>query len=202
MVQIEDNFLKLITNFDLSALNSSVNVVYGIANDFIIRYVNQAWFDFAKSNNGLAILSGQWGIGSLILEAMPDQIKPYYKSHYLNSLETNTVWQSEYECSSDQVYRLMHQTVYPLQGQGLLIENSIRIEKPCSLLKNQNQSFEQSHYRDEFQTIAQCCHCRKFKNRNTGAWDWISPWLNSSPSHVSHVLCNNCLEFYYPQSPA
>ncbi len=175
------------------------NVVYAIGPEFRIIYFNDTWNRFAEENNGQPAISRKWSYGSNIMDAVPDSIKSFYRENYLMALRTGNMWQHDYECSSDALYRLFHQTVYPVKDpESLLIVNALRIESPIGEYHSQSGIPDDRHYRNRYGFITQCAHCRRIENPAAGGrWDWISDWVRKLPEKVSHSLCPTCFNHFY-----
>lgn len=195
---LDSRFGPLLQRFAMEELEQSQASIYGLWPDFSLAYLSDGWFRFARENQGEPQISRDWGLGRSLLDAIPAELLSFYAEAYRGCLNAKDPWQHEYECSSPETFRLLHQTVYPLErGEGLLVVNSIAWTEP---IPEQGEPPSPVPYRDAHGVIVQCCHCRKFKNhREARRWDWISPWVAKPPREISHGICEICLDFYYPR---
>lgn len=198
MQRVMEGFQELIAPYGFTDLDADSSVCYALTPNFMIAYFNKAWSEFAEQNGGEPTISKMWGVGSSFLESLPHSLRGYYKKHYSRCMESGHVWECDYECSSDDTFRRFHQTVYPLAGKGLLIHNALRLEEDYPSSGKSKEDICINSYLDSNRLISQCSHCRKFRNRSFNRWDWIPEWVKTAPMSVSHSLCKNCLEFYYP----
>ena len=182
------------------SLSKHSGAIYGLWPDFRLAYLNPAWFQFALANGGEPRVSRDWRLGTSILDAMSIPVREFYEANYSDSLRSHTVWSHGYECSSDTTYRWLHQMVYPLGiRQGLLVVNSVRIERPHHSHDRPTKEADDAVYRDKNGLAHQCSHCRRVKNLlETERWDWVPEWVKVAPEHVSHGLCPLCFAHYYP----
>lgn len=200
MARYDEQFRAVLTTarFEPKNLDHSRDSIVGLWPDLAMAYFNDGWFAFARENRGEPAISEQWGLGRSLLEAIPEQLQEFYRSAFLESLASHEPWGHEYECSSPDYYRLLHQQVFPLgAGEGLLVIHSISVLVPYPRPPGPVS-------RDDFVgndgISVQCCHCRKFQNvRAKNQWTWIADWVRSPPERISHGFCKYCLEFYYPE---
>ncbi len=182
-------------DLDIETIRNSPDTMCIIDPQFRLLAYNQAWVDFARSNDGADVLT-TYPLGSSILTAFADAVKPFYTSAYASALRTHAVFAHDYECSSPDRYRLFHQTAYPLTGgTGLLITHHL-IEEMGH--KEQSSQFS-PRFLDSHGHIIQCCHCRKIQDPSEHLkWIWVPEILRTPPHPISHTLCPRCLDFYYP----
>jgi hypothetical protein len=192
-------FEKLLRDFDLTSLRDHSGVIYGVWSDFRLAYLNPGWFQFARENGGEPRISSRWRLGTSILDGMTSPVREFYHARYAESLRTYNVWSHEYECSSDAVYRLLHQMAYPLgAGEALLIVNSVRIERTHDPTERPARHADDAVYRDKKGWVRQCAHCRRVKNLlELERWDWVPEWVRVVPHPVNHGLCPLCVAHYY-----
>ncbi|MBN2704936.1 MAG: hypothetical protein JXR89_00680 [Deltaproteobacteria bacterium] len=196
--QWDPKFRALLQDYDFIRLKNLSNTIYGIWADFTYAYLNRGWFEFAHANGGDPEICEEWGLGRNLLDAISDDLQPYYRRHYQESLVENRVWEHEYECSSNCLYRIFRQSAYPLSGQGLLLVNALIIEEPHSRIALYPDAEEQLGYYDNHGYAHQCCHCRKTQSMtDRKRWDWIPDWVEHPPRNTSHGLCPVCFNYYY-----
>jgi len=196
---LDDKFLPLLRSHELDDLNALSDSVYGVWKDYSLAYVNSGWQSFAAQNGGEPTVSEEWGLGRPIVDSMQHQIAESYKKALSECANTGEVWEHEYECSSDKLYRVFKQTVYPLDQEGFLIVNNLVVEEPHETNGESDEGVDEADYRNEHGIVTQCAHCRKVKNVTTeGRWDWVSEWVKQCPPDTSHGICPTCFGHYYP----
>ncbi len=202
MEKLVPRFAKLLGGYDIVGLRAHAGVIYGLWPDFRLAYLNPAWFQFALANGGEPRISRDWRLGASILDAMTSPVREFYAAKYRNALRTYGVWSHEYECSSDTIYRWLHQMAYPLgRGEGLLIVNSVRIERPHDPHERPARRAADAVYRDHNGLTHQCAHCRRVKNLlEVERWDWVPEWVKTAPRAATHTLCPLCFAHYYPSA--
>lgn len=198
MATVDQEFKRLLKGFKLTRLEDHHGSVYGLWPDFRLAYVNPAWFRFAEENGGEPDISTRWSLGASFLDAFPSVVVSYYETSCRSCLETGERWEHRYECSSRHLYRQFHQIVYPLDGSGLLVVNSLVVEQPHDEAERPPQNPDESVYRDEDGLLNQCAHCRRVQNvRSEQRWDWVPEWVEKFPEKTSHSFCPTCLGYYY-----
>jgi hypothetical protein len=194
---IQPDFEKLLTGFDAGELNRVENTNFGLWPDLTFAFFNDGWFHFSEVNKGEPRISREWTLGRPLLEAIPDILHEFFIDGFRKCLAVGKPWEHEYDCSSPEIYRLMHQIVYPLgRSEGFLVVNSVRIERHIGELQEKR---EPDHYVDPHGIVHQCARCRRVENLAIkNRWDWIPAWVASPLQKVSHGLCPVCLDYYYP----
>ncbi|RJP59108.1 MAG: hypothetical protein C4541_06860 [Candidatus Auribacter fodinae] len=193
---IHESFRKNLSGFDLESISRSNDTVCIIDTEFRLRACNKAWAQFAANNNCEDVLQ-KYPFGCGILDACFDDAKEFYRKAYRKLLITGERFEQDYECSSDTVYRLFHQTAYPLNNKsGILITHHLVQERVCD---GPAENFGSNHVNaDNF--IVQCAHCRKVKDHlKPNKWDWVPSLIRTLPN-TSHTFCQVCRAVYYPVS--
>ena len=199
MAEIAKGYEDCLTGMSVGDLDRHEGAIYGVWKDFRLAFLNNAWFKFARDNDGEPEISSQWSIGALIMDAFPDVVRSYYENAYVDCIKRQTTWNHRYECSSDTTCRIFHQKVIPLRDQcGLLVVNSLIIEEPHSSKRKTVTRPRETDYINSNGIYRQCCHCRRFGYRaRNRRWDWIPAWINTLPGKTSHVICPVCYDYYY-----
>ena len=196
----DDRFLHLIeeTGFDNEAVTSPEETIIGLFADFSIAFFNQGWFRFAQENDGEPEISKNWRPGRNVFDCIPEELADFYRTAYCKCLETGNPWGHEYECSSPDTLRLLHQQVYPLRQQkGLLVIHSTITTRP---IEEEVDDYTLDDFINPDGFLVQCCHCRKFKkSKNGSGWIWRGDLVRSLPENISHGFCNRCRDFHYPR---
>jgi len=192
-----NTFKNLLDKIDFETIENSKHAIYAISKNFELIYFNQAWFDFAKQNNGEPNISKKFIIGTNIFEGIKGIVAVYYLDKYSTVQKTLKPWSHEYQCSSNSTYREFLQNVYPLkEGSGLIIINSLKVEHP--IYETENHHLSKHFYIQEDGFIVQCCQCRKTQNaKNKSQWDWVPSFVEKMPKNVSHSICPICFDYYY-----
>jgi hypothetical protein len=197
-------FHNILERFDPLQVETHASSVYGMWKDFTLAYVNPAWMEFARDNNGEPQISREWNLGRNMMDAVSSPLQRFFENFFHDSLRTEGDQmhprQLVYECSSDRVFRQFQMTVYPVPRQeGWLVVNALLRESPHSLTLQRTHKLLDWEYVDSNGIIHQCAHCRKTKHvREANRWDWIPEWVKTVPSGTSHDLCHFCLEYFYP----
>lgn len=173
--------------------------MYGLWPDLSLAYANGAWSRFAGENGGEPAISTEWNLGRCALDAIAEPLRPFFAENYRRCLRELRPWEHAYECSSADLYRQFHMTVFPLgRAEGLLVVNSLRIETPHDRV---SVSPLEDRYRNPHGIITQCCHCRRVQRADDEpTWDWVPDWVQRFPKRTSHGICPACCGFYYCES--
>ncbi|RJP59107.1 MAG: hypothetical protein C4541_06855 [Candidatus Auribacter fodinae] len=192
---IQNCFRENLLCLDLESLSQSNDTVCVIDTDFRLVAFNEAWVNFAITNNGSDVLQ-KYPLGCVILDACFHDAKEFYRKAYAEILADPDRFDQDYECSSDAVHRLFHQTAYPLRNNtGILITHHLVYERQYAGTPHE---FGAQHVsKDGF--IVQCAHCRKVQDHSKpDTWDWVPSLVRDPLPNISHSFCSACLDFYYP----
>ena len=201
--EITKEFEALIGESRLESLNAHPGTVYGVDSEFNISYLNPAWFEFADENGGDIFKGTSWSLGSKLFDVIPAVQQPFYKDLFESALIDGKSLvvprQSEYECSSEQVVRRFSMHIYPVDGGGLVIVNSLLVgELHGSLQMKQQASIDEKDYIDNDRFLYQCANCRRVRNlKIAGRWDWIPRFIKEPYPRTSHGICEPCMQHYY-----
>lgn len=198
----DPRFSVLLADFDLDDVSGEEAkncTTYGLWPDLRLAYANTAWSQFAAENGGEPAISTDWHLGRCVLDAIAEPLRPFFAKNYRRCLRESRPWEHTYECSSADLYRRFHMSVFPLRrAEGLLVVNSLRIESAHD--RNSLPPLE-NRYRNGGGIITQCCHCRRVQRAdNETIWDWVSEWVERFPQRTSHGICPACCGFYYSES--
>ncbi|MGA7802179.1 MAG: hypothetical protein WCC36_15380 [Gammaproteobacteria bacterium] len=199
MERIDDRFRAGLNKFELSTLEDSRSVVYGLTSELRLCYFNPAWFAFARDNGAERVVSERFPLGTALEEAIDGPLRGYYIGAYQAVFGHGQPWDHDYECSSDRVFRLYHQRAYPLAGgHALVVVNSLRISRPHSADRRGLFEPDETLYRDSRGFVTQCAHCRRTQRvAEPDHWDWVPAWVVHLPPSTSHSLCPICFDYYY-----
>lgn len=199
MKRICDDFRSLIGGFDIEALEEDPNPVFGLSTDLALNYLNPGWFVFARANGGEPAVSERFGVGTYVGDAIAGDAKEFYLGAFRDILATGKVWHHDIECSTPGVFRLYHQTVYPLRDQrGLIVVNSLFRVHPHDVATRTPRPPREELYLKETGFITQCSNCRRVQRISPPeVWDWVPAWVERMPPHTSHSFCPICFEYYW-----
>lgn len=199
MSQDQYDFSTAVEGFDLATIAEAADTVFAISPEMTLTYVNPAWHEFARNSHGGADLPGRFGIGSELAGIIPPVLREFYETAYKSALETGTVWQHEYECSSPDTFRLYRQFAYPFRNRnGLLIVNSLIKECPHDPSLRPPFPPERSLYESETGLITLCCNCRRAqRSHERNRWDWVPDWVENVPLGITGGICPLCYDYYW-----
>ncbi len=192
---MDEKFLPLLSEFNLSKLQRASGTVYGMWPDLTLAYRNTAWNQFSSGNGGEPTISRHWNVGSFVPEAISDALKPFFVENFSRCLSENRPWEHLYECSSADTFRKFHMIAFPLMnGNGLLVVNSLFVVRPQT-----HPVYDAAEsYKNANGMICQCCHCRRVRHGDDSSrWDWVPTWVTASPRFTSHGLCPECFTYHY-----
>lgn len=198
--RVAEDFRPALRRWDLAELDAHGGTIYAVDADLRLGFMNQAWFRFAAANGGEPRISTEWPLGRSILECIPAPLRDFYEPAYRACFDAEEPWTHEYECSSPGRYRRYHQIVFALDDRrGLLVVNSLIVDRAYSVGGQSPTPTEASAYIDRDGLITQCSHCRRIQHASeVDRWDWIPEWVADFPLETSHGLCPVCTYFYYP----
>ena len=187
--------VRILAPFALATIEAEPSTVYALTSDLRISYVNPAWTEFARSNRA-QWTGDEWGPGRPVLDAVPQDLRPFYDSLFARALETREVVTHEYDCSSPDQERRFQMRVHPCDGGGLLVVHSLLRAAPQQVPTTDEAD---ALYRSAEGLITQCSHCHRVRRMEEPAtWDWVPRFLERTLMGTSHGLCRVCAEYYYP----
>jgi hypothetical protein len=189
--------MELFGEIPVAVLEQDRSVIFGLDSGLHIVYCNGAWDHFAAANGGSELLRPA-PIGRLLLDSISGPLRPYYESAYHDVLRTSQPWTHIYECSSPAAYRRLSMRVLTMKKTGgLLVVNSLCVERPHA--GSANRPCE-SEYRHQNGILVMCSHCRRTRRvDNSQVWDWVPEYVERMPTRASHGLCDICLQYHYPE---
>lgn len=185
--------------FQLESIEEDHSILYLLRPDLRIAYCNKAWDRFAAENGGVRLNRGEV-LGTSVLEIIPEPLRSFYAGGFASAKREFRPWEHDYECSSPDLYRLFHMRVLPLANSYLLVENSLRIERPHGA-ERPPMPANAALYLNANGLVTMCSHCRRTRRSSTletPVWDWVPSYLENPPATVSHGLCRNCRAYFYP----
>jgi len=188
----------MLAPFDAVTLDEDPSSICALTTELRISYVNRAWFRFATDNDA-SWADGDWGIGTLITNAIPAILRPFYDELFRVALERREIVEHDYECSTPTLRRYFRMRILPCESGALLCVHSPLRES--SHVAPGNPALE-SRYRDGEGLILQCSNCRRVRCVTEPVqWEWVPAYVAEPMPDTSHGLCAVCTDYYYPTSP-
>lgn len=204
MKHVDPKFSPLLEDaIGLDAAENHSGTIFGMWADTRLAYLNPAWFEFARENQGEPAISVRWPIGAPLIDVLPQVVQQFYRDLYDRALKsdgTSPLIARDYECSSPDVYRVFRMMLYPVgNGNGLVVVNALLIEQPhesqgCQVAR----ADDDTDYRHADGLFHQCIECRRMEHiSNPARWDWIPELVRAVPPQTSHTLCEICTKRYF-----
>lgn len=189
--------------FRIENLEADASIIYLLDSELRIIYCNKAWDRFAFLNGGTK-LNRRAILGTRVLDVVAGPLEVFYETAFAQAKAKGQPWEHDYECSSPSAYRLFHMRVLPLADSYLLVENSLRFERPHGS-ERPVMPADSALYVSKDGILTMCAHCRRSRRIGTTSapvWDWVPAYLVEPPGPVSHGLCRNCHAYFYPPPAA
>lgn len=199
MEQQLSQYVNEIRDFDMSTLSNDKHSIYIVDENFKIIYHNLAYQKFAEENDGEPIISNKYSCGANIFDAITGNLREIYKNKLQEIIASGKGDKLMYECSSNKVYRLFMQKIYPFRNKkGLLFLNALAVEEDINK-KSSNPIID--NYLQQTGFINQCSNCRRTQRKNESEiWDWVGNWIEKQPKNMSHTICPICFDYYWKNS--
>jgi hypothetical protein len=194
--------MSLLEGFDFQKLEEDPSIIYCLSSDLKLVYYNPAWLNFIDKHEQEPCVSKKFPIGISIFSDIDEPLKSFYTETYLKIFNTQKIWDHNYECTDKSMFKIFHQTLYPLLNRkGLLIINNI--VKRDDLTANRETLLQiEEIYTWPTGFITQCIHCKRVQRVDKPAiWDWVPEWVENTPLNNSSSLCSPCYDYYYNQLP-
>lgn len=176
------------------AVEGGDNVSYLLSDSLRIVRCNDAGTRFAKANGGGAMLA-RWGRGAILLDAISQDLRGFYRHLYARALATNQRVEHDYECSSDQVLRRYRMIILPIPPAFLVVTHALLVERPHD--RAASEPDDAAYLHDG--VITMCSHCRRVRATvSPERWDWVPAYLTMTLPNLSHGMCPPCGAFYFP----
>lgn len=170
------------------------NTSYILDHDLRLVRTNPAWARFARANDGERVLV-EWGPGRSIVEAICDELRPFYVNGFAHAHETGRTWEHDYECSSAGMFRTFRMIAFPI-GDGFVVTHALRIVR-----FHDRPVFPPSDVYSARGVITMCAHCRRVRHTQVpDRWDWVPAYVAEPPFNTTHGLCPPCKQYYYGQA--
>ncbi len=201
MREWSDETRAMLRGYDLPTLWRDPSVIYALTPDLRLAFHSESWMRFHEANGGGPGFDTRWGPGCRALDAIQGPLRSHFERVFRLVIHSGEVWQHTYECSSAAVFRQFHLRILPLPEQrGLLLVNSLIVERAHSDAERAPHSAVDTHYIDAHGIAHQCSHCRRMRRVDLpeDRWDWVPDWVTAPPPRTSHGLCEVCLLHHYP----
>ena len=194
-MHIDDAFRRAADHLDWAALAGSGDSTYFLDPELRLMGWNEAYVAFALANDADDVPE-RFPLGSDVTAAISGPLSGYFRRGFTGILAHGAPLHQQYECSSPSELRLLHMSAYPIRGgAGLVVSHHVIHRAPHA---GPSLSLRE-HHTSGRGYVVQCANCRKIQDhRSDNKWDWVPDVLASPPQNVSHGLCPNCLDHYYP----
>lgn len=194
-MRVDRTFRDRTAHLDWQALAGSGDSTYFLDPQLRLAGWNEAYVAFALAN-GADDLEDRFPLGSDLAAAVSGPLRAYYLGLFAAVLADGAPVHRQYECSSADEQRFLHMSAYPIAGgAGLVVSHHVVHRGPHAALSLPLRD----HHTDARGLVVQCANCRKIRDHRTATkWDWVPEILAHPPDNVSHGLCANCLDHYYP----
>lgn len=196
--RVLDAMRPALAAFDLNRLEAETYTIYALTEQMHLGYLNPAWFEFARENNGAAIET-HFGLGTPVLTGISPPLQDHYEALLHRSRRLGQAVESRYLCPSSTLERVFLLRILPLTSGGWLVHNALVVQQAHG---DEARPFT-SEYRDRRGLIVQCSSCRRVRyGSDVNRWDWVPALLDNRFDPVSHGLCEPCLGFVFPPEPS
>ena len=192
MSNSEPSFGELSRN----TVERSKDVIFLVDSKMRITYCNPAWDEFALANGGENVVAARV-VGTELMHVIPEPLRGLYAEMFHRCREQHLTFDFDYECSSAEVYRLLHMNVLSLNHVGdLAFINSIRVERKHGAERPPVDPAD--IYISAHGIISMCSHCRRSRRQDaSGVWDWVPSFLKTKEWQISHGVCPVCLSYFH-----
>ena len=177
-------------------LEHSKEVIFIVDSELRITYCNPAWDEFALANSGEDVVVSRV-LATDLMRVIPEPLKDFYSQVFHRCHQCHLTYDFDYECSSAELYRLLHMNILPLKRSGgLAFVNSIRVEHIHG--PERPASSASDIYFSAHRMITMCCHCRRTRRQDASdVWDWVPEFVQARNWKVSHGICPVCKSYFY-----
>ena len=187
---------SLFEELSRDTLEHSNEVIFIVDRHLRIAYCNPAWDRFALNNGGEDVVAARV-LSTDLMSVIPEPLFDFYSQVFQRCSQCPLAFDLDYECSSPELFRLLHMNILPLRRSGgLAFINSLRVEHihgaerpvwPVSDI-----------YFSPDRMITMCCHCQRTRRRDASqAWDWVPEFVRTRSWRVSHGICPVCKSYFY-----
>lgn len=183
---------------DRDTLERSKDVIFVVDSKLRITYCNPAWDEFALANNGQEVVAARV-LGTDLMRDIPESLRDFYSNVVQRCRDQHLTFDFDYECSSAELYRLLHMNILPLKRSSeLAFVNSTRVEHIHGAERPASPAAD--IYLSAHGIITMCCHCRRTRRQNASdVWDWVPAFVQTRTWQVSHGLCPVCKSYFYSE---
>ena len=191
---------ELLTATELAELEASPQAVYGLWPDLTLAYVNPVWREFVDRHEGALALARHWALGAIVLDAVDEDLRPFYQRVLHACLSKGRRWSHEFECSGRRKACRYRIDIRPLPAQrGLIVAHAALVECPHAFAPCCVPRTDLSRYLDEHGFVVQCVHCRRVRAAHDHErWDLVPAWVERTPDQASGGLCETCARLHFP----
>lgn len=179
-----------------STAEHSKEVIFIVDSELRISYCNPAWDEFALANGGEDVVAARV-LATDLMGVIPEPLRDFYSEVFQRCRQRYLAFDFDYECSSAQLYRLLHMNILPLKRSGgLAFVNSIRVEHIHGAERPASAAAD--IYLSAHGMITMCCHCRRTQRQDASdVWDWVPVFVQTRQWDVTHGICPVCRSYFY-----
>ncbi len=181
---------------DRQVLDASKDVIFLVDAELRITYCNPAWDAFARANGGEKVLAERM-VGVDLLATIAEPLRELFRNACRSCHQQHLMFDMDYECSTAELYRLLHVKILPLKASGeLAFIHSTRVERPHG---NERPALSPTAvYVGGQGIITLCCHCRRARRQDaSNMWDWVPAFLQPERWRITHGMCPVCVSYFY-----
>lgn len=195
-MQVDKHFEDKLESYDLEALDSSEDIIYGVDASMRLAFLNESWTHSARENDADDSFFDEWGLGARIDLAWPDSLAPFYRDKFEQTARSGEPWEMEYLCPAPEVARDYKMKIHPLPDGGWLVVH-MKVRQRSHDFESRETDFVET-YRHDDGFFRQCSHCGRFRSPEAEEeWHWVPSLFEDPPDKTSHGLCQMCFGFYY-----
>ncbi len=185
------NVIPLTPGDMFRAVATADNTAYVLSSDLRIVCTNEGWERFARANEGERVLA-DWRPGRSVVDAICEELRPFYVEGFARTRESGRPWEHDYECSTPGRFRLFRMIAYPTYD-GFVVTHALRIARPHDRAECSPADVYAAHG-----VVTMCAHCRRVRHPSfANRWDWVPGYVQAMPEGTTHSLCPACKRYYY-----
>lgn len=185
---VDSAFERALARFGAPVLEQSSDVVFAVDPELRLRYVNGAYVRLAREVAGGEVLD-QYPLGARIVDGIELPLREHYTALFEKAVASPDPLTTDYHCPTPGERRNFRCTMYPLDGEGLLMVHGPLTLRPWTVA-------ELDRLRDlQTELLPMCAGCRRVRSPD-GEWFHVPQLLRETPGRATHGLCDACIAFY------
>lgn len=197
-MEIGPKLWGIIEEEDIADLNASTNTIYLVWSDLTIAFLNDAWFEFARENQGNISYFKTFGVGSSIDVGGDDPMHQHFLACLTRSLREGRVVAFQYECPTPTTFRLMQVNFLPVTRDLCVISVARVVTSSHQEQGRDPRAGAACDYEKEDGLISMCSCCRRVRVPGTEhSWDFVPSLIKNPVDNLSHTLCEPCKAYWF-----